>query len=75
MKIKRGLKMAHSLLLNAAVLLGTIPFAAHASAAADQIYSWPTILSKTESEKVIVTKGVTYQKFTFQTSSGPILLY
>jgi hypothetical protein len=75
MKIKRGLKIAHSLLLNAAVLLGTIPFAAHASAAAEQIYSWPTILSKTASEKMIVTKGVTYQKFNFDTSSGPILLY
>lgn len=46
-----------------------------ASAATTQIYGWPTITSVSETPKMIVTKGVTYQKFSYQTSSGPIVLH
>jgi exopolysaccharide biosynthesis protein len=46
-----------------------------ATAATGQIYSWPTILSSSETPKMIVTKGVTYQKFSYQTTAGPIVLH
>ncbi|TCP53935.1 S-layer family protein [Tumebacillus sp. BK434] len=73
MKIKQGLKKAHAMLLGLSMIFGTTSGAF--AAPADQIYSWPEIVSKTESKQVIVTKGVTYQTINYDTKSGPIVLH
>jgi exopolysaccharide biosynthesis protein len=72
-KIKRGLKIAHTMLLNLALIFGTSGGAS--AAPPGQIYSWPEIVSKTAEPEVIVTKGVTYQKITYSTVSGPITVH
>jgi hypothetical protein len=73
MKGKQGLKMALTWLLSLAMIMGMAPVGAQA--AEEQIYSWPTILSKSATEPVIVTKGVTYQRINYQTASGPIVIH
>ncbi|ARU59884.1 hypothetical protein CBW65_01535 [Tumebacillus avium] len=73
MKIKQGLKKAHAMLLGLSMILGTTSGAF--AATAGQIYSWPEIVSKTESKQMIVTKGVTYQTINYDTTSGPIVLH
>ncbi|ASS74360.1 hypothetical protein CIG75_04755 [Tumebacillus algifaecis] len=73
MKIRKGLKIAHTMILSFSMLLGTVSGVSAASP--EQIYSWPEIVSKTESSQVIVTKGVTYQQFDYVTKSGKIRLH
>ncbi|MGZ4135787.1 MAG: hypothetical protein ACXVPC_11550, partial [Tumebacillaceae bacterium] len=75
MKLRKKLKMAHALLLNVALLLGSSTVGAQAASSADQIYSWPTVLSKTVSEQAILTKGVTYQHIHYETASGPLEVF
>ncbi|MGZ4121979.1 MAG: S-layer homology domain-containing protein, partial [Tumebacillaceae bacterium] len=72
---RKKLKMAHALLLNVALLLGSSTVGAQAASSADQIYSWPTVLSKTVSEQAILTKGVTYQHIHYETASGPLEVF
>ncbi len=74
MKIRKGLKFAQAMLLNLALITGSTSGALAASSA-EQIYSWPEIVSKTASKEVVVTKGVTYQTIQYNTKSGPILLH
>ncbi|MBL0386051.1 S-layer homology domain-containing protein [Tumebacillus sp. ITR2] len=75
MQLRQGLKRTAAWALSLTLIFGTSGVVIQpASAATAQIYSWPTILSSTESPKMIVTKGVTYQKFSYQTSSGPLVL-
>ncbi|MCX7571142.1 S-layer homology domain-containing protein [Tumebacillus sp. DT12] len=73
MKVSKRLKAAGAWILSLSMVFGSTPLGAKASS--EQIYSWPTILSKTATDPIIVTKGVTYQRFNFQTSSGPIVIH
>lgn len=76
MKFRKGIRIANAMLLNIALLFGASNASALAALPAQQqIYGWPTINSKTESEPVIVTKGVTYQNIRFQTTSGPVMVH
>ena len=75
MKLRTGMRFANAMLLNIALLFGTSSAGSLAASPAQQIYGWPTINSLTESEPVIVTKGVTYQNIRYATSSGPITMH
>ncbi|WP_170119382.1 S-layer homology domain-containing protein [Tumebacillus permanentifrigoris] len=74
--MRQAFKRVAAWMLSLTLIFGTSAVDVRsATAATGQIYSWPTILSSSETPKMIVTKGVTYQKFTYQTSSGPIVLH
>ncbi|MGB8956680.1 MAG: S-layer homology domain-containing protein [Tumebacillaceae bacterium] len=75
MKLRKGMRFANAMLLNIALLFGASNAGALAASPAQQIYGWPTINSKTESEPVIVTKGVTYQNIQFATANGPVMVH
>jgi exopolysaccharide biosynthesis protein len=74
MKFRKQAKVATALLLNVALLFGTSAVSVQA-ASTDQIYSWPTVLSKTVTDQAILTKGVTYQHIHYETASGPLDVY
>ena len=75
MKFRKGIRIANAMILNIALLFGASNAGALAATSEQQIYGWPTINSRTESPKVIVTKGVTYQNIRFGTSSGPVMIH